>query len=66
MNLWQELSTNYKRQMKTVFGRVRGQKERISEKFHHIQQRFLEFLHRPDTKQEKLDTFIKDFNDFSD
>lgn len=26
----------------------------------------MEFIYRPDTKQEKLEQFIKDFNDFSD
>jgi hypothetical protein len=26
----------------------------------------LDFLHRPDIKQEKLDAFIKEFNEFSD
>jgi hypothetical protein len=31
-----------------------------------LQSQFLHFLHRPDQKQEKLDQFIKDFNDFSD
>ena len=60
------MSTNYKRQMKQVFSQVRGQRERIAQQMHHIQKRFLEFLHRPDTKQEKLEAFIREFNDFSD
>jgi hypothetical protein len=34
--------------------------------FDHIQKQYLEFIHRPDTKQEKLEQFIKDFNEFSD
>ena len=66
MNLWTELSNNYKRQMKGIFSQVRGQRERISEHLFHLQKRFLDFLHRPDIKQEKLDAFIKEFNDFSD
>jgi len=33
--------------------------------FNHTQRKYLEFIHRPDTKQEKLEQFIKDFNDFS-
>jgi hypothetical protein len=52
--------------MKRVFGNVRSQRERMIEKLDHIQKNFLYFLHRPDGKQEKLDQFIKDFNDFSD
>lgn len=36
MRMWQELSANYKRQMKGVFSQVRGQRERISESFFHI------------------------------
>ena len=31
-----------------------------------MQNEFLSYLHRPDSKQEKLDHFIKEFNDFSD
>lgn len=31
-----------------------------------MQNSFLKFLHRPDGKQEKLEQFIKEFNDFSD
>jgi hypothetical protein len=33
--------------------------------FNHTQRKYLEFINRPDTKQEKLEQFIKDFNDFS-
>lgn len=33
---------------------------------HHIQKKLLQFLHRPDQKQEKLEAFIREFNDFSD
>jgi hypothetical protein len=52
--------------MKSVFSKVRGQRERIAAHLFHIQKRYLDFLHRPDTKQEKLDAFIREFNDFSD
>lgn len=52
--------------MKKVFRQVRVQRERITENFSHIQNQYLQFLHRPDLKQEKLDQFIKEFNDFSD
>ena len=52
--------------MKRVFRQVRVQRERISATLSNTQSKYLEFVHRPDTKQEKLDQFIKDFNDFSD
>jgi hypothetical protein len=52
--------------MKKVFRHVRVQRERMTAGFDHIQKQYLEFVHRPDTKQEKLEQFIKDFNDFSD
>ncbi len=66
IKVWQELSATYKQQMKKVFRQVRVQRERITENFSHIQNQYLQFLHRPDLKQEKLDQFIKEFNDFSD
>ena len=52
--------------MQNVFRQVRVQRERIISTFSHTQKQYLEFVHRPDTKQEKLEQFIKDFNDFSD
>jgi len=55
LRMWQELSSNYKQQMKLVFRQVRVQRERISETFSHTQSKYLEFVHRPDIKQEKLD-----------
>jgi hypothetical protein len=45
---------------------LRGQRERLTEYLSAVSKRFLDFLHRPDIKQEKLEQFIKDFNDFSD
>ena len=52
--------------MKNVFRQVRVQRERVTSTFSHTQSKYLEYIHRPDTKQEKLEQFIKDFNDFSD
>ena len=52
--------------MKNVFRQVRVQRERVTSTFSHTQSKYLEYIHRPDAKQEKLDQFIKDFNDFSD
>ena len=66
LKVWQELSENYKHQMKKVFRQTRVQRERITQTFSHTQNKYLEFINRPDTKQEKLEQFIKDFNDFSD
>ncbi|CDW76374.1 sperm flagellar protein 2 [Stylonychia lemnae] len=66
MDAWQQLCQNYKQQMKKVFRQVRDQRERLTENFSTIQNQFLKFLHRPDQKQEKLDQFIKEFNEFSD
>lgn len=55
LRMWQELSSNYKQQMKLVFRQVRVQRERISATLSHTQSKYLEFVHRPDIKQEKLD-----------
>lgn len=66
LQMWQELSHNYKGQMKKTFSQIRAQRERITEQFSSIQKKFLDYLHRADIKQEKLEVFIKDFNEFSD
>jgi arsenate reductase-like glutaredoxin family protein len=66
LKVWQELSQNYKGQMKVVFRQVRVQRERIVQALSQTQKQYLEFIKRPDTKQDKLDQFIKDFNEFSD
>lgn len=52
--------------MKNVFRQVRVQRERVTSTFSYTQSKYLEYIHRPDAKQEKLEQFIKDFNDFSD
>jgi hypothetical protein len=66
LKVWEELSDTYKHQMQRVFRQVRVQRERMTSNFDHIQKQYLEYIQRPDTKQEKLEQFIKDFNDFSD
>ena len=66
MQQWTRLSAAYKQQMKKVLGQARQQRERVAEQFAHVQQRFLQFLHRPDAKQEKLEQFVREFNEFSD
>lgn len=66
MKIWQEMSDTYKQQMKKVFRQSRVQRERIVDRFSHLQNKYLQFLRRPDAKQEKLEQFIRDFNDFSD
>ena len=66
LKVWEELSDTYKQQMQRVFRQVRVQRERMTSNFDHTQKQYLEYIHRPDTKQEKLEQFIKDFNDFSD
>jgi len=53
-------------QMNKVFAGTRQQRENLIAKLSEMQQQFLMYLHRADNKQDKLDQFIKDFNDFSD
>jgi flagellar hook-basal body complex protein FliE len=47
---WEELSDNYKAQMKSVFRQTRTQRERVREVLWLMQNKFLEFLKRPDQK----------------
>ena len=66
VKMWRNLSTNYKQQMRTIFRNLRIDRERSLTKMSHVQQQFLDFLHRKDNKQEILEEFVKNFNEFSD
>jgi len=52
--------------MMKVLHKQRFQREEIQQHFHSIQVQFLTFLRRLDGKQQVLDKFIVDFNQFSD
>ena len=66
MQLWKTTSSTYKEQMMKVLGKQRLQREDIQQYFHAVQTQFLTFLKRLDNKQQVLDKFIKEFNEFSD
>lgn len=66
IQLWAQLETNYKRQMKKIFKNFRLHREQVITRRAGIQQRFLTFLHRNDGKQAILDEFVNRFNQFSD
>jgi len=52
--------------MKKVLKKQRVQRENIQQYLHNVQVQFLTFLKRLDLKQQVLDKFVQDFNDFSD
>ena len=52
--------------MKKIFRNVRKQREQSFKTQASIQKKFLTFLQRVDNKQELLDNFVRDFNQFSD
>jgi hypothetical protein len=66
LNLWLDLSRNYKGQMKLVFNKLRSKREEITFTFSTIQDQFLAFLNRYDNKQQILDDFVEHFNKFTD
>jgi len=66
IKLWQDLSRNYRGQMKKIFRNVRRNREISFKSQADVQKKFLNYLHRSDNKQELLDQFVKDFNQFSD
>jgi len=41
-------------------------REQLSKRYEETQLRFLEYLHRLDNKQEILEKFVQEFNEFSD
>jgi hypothetical protein len=66
IKLWQDLSRHYRGQMKKIFRNVRRNREISFKSQADVQKKFLNYLHRSDNKQELLDQFVKDFNQFSD
>lgn len=66
IQIWQDLSRNYRGQMKKIFRNVRRNREVSFKAKSRVQQQFLTYLHRCDSKQELLDQFVRDFNQFSD
>jgi len=66
IELWRDLAKNYKSQMKRVFRNIRLQREQASIHNSSLKMQFLEFLHTSDGKQDILDEYVKNFNEFSD
>ena len=52
--------------MKRIFFNIRKNREVSFKQQADVQQKFLNFLHRSDDKQEHLNKFVADFNKFSD
>lgn len=66
IEVWRDLSGNYKRQMKRIFRNIRLQREQAGRQQAELKTQFLEFLHTSDGKQGILEEFVKSFNSFSD
>lgn len=66
MALWQEVSTTYKARMTALMKKQRVKREEMQQYLFTIQVQFLNFLKRLDGKQQVLDRFIVDFNNYSD
>lgn len=66
IQLWNELSSNYKHQMKKIFKNFRLQREQIISRKSDVQIKFLDFLHNSDGKQAILEEFVDKFNQFTD
>ena len=66
MALWKSTSTTYKNQMMKILGKQRVQRDNVQQHFFVVQVQFLNFLKRLDNKQQVLDKFVHDFNEFSD
>ena len=62
IQLWQDLVSNYKGQMKRIFRNIRMNREQTNIRTCSIREQFLEYLHTLDGKQEILDEFVLKFN----
>jgi len=66
IELWRDLAKNYKGQMRRIFRNIRLSREQANARNFGLKMQFLEFLHTADGKQDILDEFVKNFNEFSD
>jgi hypothetical protein len=66
MEIWNNIEDKYITRMRKIFDLYRSQRERVVNGFSKTQKYFVQYLNRPDKKQEMLDQFVVDFNKFSD
>ena len=66
MNVWDDIENKYITRMRKTFHLYRDQRDRVVDGCSKTQKYFVQYLNRPDTKQSKLDEFMKNLNKFSD
>ncbi|XP_005100478.1 sperm flagellar protein 2 isoform X2 [Aplysia californica] len=63
---WEETEKTYVNNCKTVFRNLRGERENIYRYFFQIRKDFLQYLRRPDSKQEFIEQWQKTYNEVPD
>ncbi|CAG5136742.1 unnamed protein product, partial [Candidula unifasciata] len=66
MNHWEELEKAYVRSLKTVFRNIRDERETIFRYFFQIRKDFIQYLMKPDCKQEYITQWQKTYNEVPD
>ncbi|CAF1630075.1 unnamed protein product, partial [Didymodactylos carnosus] len=65
-NYYDSVELNYVDSCKVVFRNIRSERSYIIDHFYQIKTDYTTFLNRPDTKQEYVDIFVKEFNALAD
>eukprot|EP00736_Rhodelphis_marinus_P011983 Rmarinus@m.244 len=64
LDQWNRVETDFSAGLKGVFRRIRIERREVVEHIKKLRMDYIEFLRRPDRKQELVDRFVEDFNSF--
>lgn len=65
IKLWEEMETSYIKDGMMTINDIKRQRETVVDNLNQCQRQFIQFLERPDEKQEKVNEFVTSFNKFS-
>jgi len=65
IKLWEQMTQTYFKRGMLSINDIKKQKEAVTDCLNFSQSQFIQFLERPDDKQEQIDEFIRSFNQFS-
>ena len=65
IHLWEQMVKSYMRDGMVTLQEIKKQSETVTDCLNYCQSQFIQFLERPDSKQNLIDDFTKNFNQFA-
>ena len=65
IQLWEQMVKSYMRDGMVTLQEIKKQSETVTDCLNYCQSQFIQFLERPDSKQNLIDDFTKNFNQFA-